>query len=204
MLLMIDSYDSFTYRLVRYFRELGEDVHVVRNDAVSLQQIAALNPDYLVISPGPGRPEDAGIIVEVIQQFCDSVPILGVCLGHQALAQAFGAKVIHARDVVHGKASQIFHNSSGLFVDMPTPFSVARYHSLVVDRDTIPSEFDVIAWTERQGEFDEVMAIAHKTKPCFGVQFHPESVLSEQGHALLQLFLNSQPVRLQSDRQIEA
>jgi para-aminobenzoate synthetase component 2 len=190
MLLMIDNYDSFTYNLVHYFMALGEQVEVRRNDEISTAQISALAPDYLVISPGPCTPNEAGISLDVIEQFAGKIPILGVCLGHQAIGQVFGAKVSRAHTVMHGKTSQIRHSGEGIFAGLPDPFTVTRYHSLVLERQTLPDCLALTAWsTDQQGEPDEVMGIRHRQLAIEGVQFHPESILSEQGHALLKNFL---------------
>lgn len=189
MLLIIDNYDSFTYNLYQYFCELGAEVKVVRNDEIDLAGIEALAPTHLVISPGPCTPNEAGISLQAIEYFAGKLPILGVCLGHQSLAQAFGGDVVRARQVMHGKTSQIKHNDTSVFAGLNNPLTVTRYHSLVVKRDTLPDCFNITAWTEREGEFDEIMGIAHKTLPLEGVQFHPESILTEQGHALLANFL---------------
>lgn len=191
MLLMIDNYDSFTYNLYQYFCELGTAVLVKRNDALTLSDIEALAPTHLVISPGPCTPDDAGISLAAIRHFAGKLPILGVCLGHQAMGQAFGAHVVRARQVMHGKTSVIQHTGSGVFSGLALPLTVTRYHSLVIDPTSLPAEFDVTAWTERDGERDEIMGIRHRTLPLEGVQFHPESILSEQGHQLLQNFLNT-------------
>ncbi len=190
MLLIIDNYDSFTYNLYQYFCELGAEVKVVRNDEIDLAGIEALAPTHLVISPGPCTPNEAGISLQAIEYFAGKLPILGVCLGHQSLAQAFGGDVVRARQVMHGKTSPIKHNDTSVFVGLNNPLTVTRYHSLVVKRETLPDCFNITAWTEREGEFDEIMGIAHKTLPLEGVQFHPESILTEQGHALLANFLN--------------
>ncbi|WP_333795711.1 anthranilate synthase component II [Rheinheimera sp.] len=190
MLLMIDNYDSFTYNLVQYFAELGQDVVVRRNDEISLADIAALAPDYLVISPGPCTPNEAGISLETIRRFAGEIPILGVCLGHQAIAQAFGAQVVRARQVMHGKNSLIKHNNLSMFQGLNNPLSVTRYHSLVVAADTLSDEFVLTAWTEQaDGSIDEVMGMMHRTLPLHSVQFHPEAILTEQGHQLLANFL---------------
>ncbi|MCW2481764.1 aminodeoxychorismate synthase component II [Candidatus Symbiopectobacterium sp. NZEC135] len=191
MLLLIDNYDSFTYNLYQYFCELGAEVLVKRNDALTLSDIEALAPTHLVISPGPCTPDDAGISLAAIRHFAGKLPILGVCLGHQAMGQAFGARVVRARQVMHGKTSVIQHTGSGVFNGLALPLTVTRYHSLVIDPTSLPPEFDVTAWTERDGERDEIMGIRHRTLPLEGVQFHPESILSEQGHQLLQNFLNT-------------
>lgn len=187
-LLMIDNYDSFTYNLVQYFGELGEDVHTHRNDQISLEDIEALQPDRICISPGPCTPAEAGISLEVIRHFGGKVPILGVCLGHQAIGAAFGGDVVRAREIMHGKVSEITHRGSDIFTDLPSPFTVTRYHSLAVARDSLPDCLEVTAETAD----GEIMGLRHKTLPIYGVQFHPESVLSEHGHALLQNFLNIQ------------
>lgn len=191
MLLIIDNYDSFTYNLYQYFCELGAEVLVQRNDALTLADIETLAPTHLVISPGPCTPDDAGISLAAIRHFAGKLPILGVCLGHQALGQAFGARVVRARQVMHGKTSLIQHTGSGIFSGLALPLTVTRYHSLVIEPRSLPAEFDITAWTEREGERDEIMGIRHRTLPLEGVQFHPESILSEQGHQLLQNFLNT-------------
>lgn len=187
MILLIDNYDSFTYNLVQYFAELGEQVLVRRNDEISLTQIAAIRPSYLVISPGPCSPDQAGISLAAIQHFAGQIPILGVCLGHQAIAQAFGAKVVRATTVMHGKNSLIKHRDQGLFKGLNNPLSVTRYHSLVVDKESVPDDFNIDAWTA--ADESEIMALSHKKLPVYGVQFHPEAILTEQGHQLLQNFL---------------
>ncbi|WOJ96914.1 aminodeoxychorismate/anthranilate synthase component II [Congregibacter brevis] len=190
MLLMIDNYDSFTYNVVQYLAELGSDVQVFRNDEISVEEIAALAPERIVISPGPCTPNEAGISMETIREFAGSLPILGICLGHQSLGQVYGGEVVRARQVMHGKTSQIHHDGSGVFAGIPSPFVATRYHSLVVDRDSLPGDFDVTAWTvDEAGEVDEIMGLRHRTTGAEGVQFHPESVLSEHGHALLKNFL---------------
>uniref|UniRef100_A0A486XNC9 Para-aminobenzoate synthase, amidotransferase component n=1 Tax=Rheinheimera sp. BAL341 TaxID=1708203 RepID=A0A486XNC9_9GAMM len=190
MLLLIDNYDSFTYNLMQYFAALGQQVMVRRNDDISLAQISALAPDYLVISPGPKSPDDAGVSLHAIEHFAGKLPILGVCLGHQAIAQVFGAKVVRARQVMHGKNSLVHHNYQSVFATLPQPLDVTRYHSLVVERASINDELIETAWTQTvQGQPDEVMGIMHKTLPIHGVQFHPEAILSQQGKALLNNFL---------------
>ncbi|HDO1319583.1 aminodeoxychorismate synthase component II [Aeromonas veronii] len=190
MLLLIDNYDSFTWNLVQYFGALGQEVVVKRNDELTLDAIAQLSPRFLVISPGPCTPNEAGISLDAISHFAGKLPILGVCLGHQSLAQAFGARVIRARQVMHGKTSLIRHRNEGVFKGLNNPLRVTRYHSLVVERDTLPDCFDITAWSEHaDGSFDEIMGLRHKTLPVEGVQFHPESILSEQGHQLLANFL---------------
>ncbi len=185
MLLMIDNYDSFTYNLVQYFAELGEEVIVHRNDGITLEQIAALKPQHIVISPGPCTPNEAGVSVATIKQFAGKIPILGVCLGHQSIGQAFGGKIIHAKNLMHGKTSAIFHNSSSVFQGLPSPFTATRYHSLVIERATLPDCLEVTAWTDD----GEIMGVRHKTLAVEGVQFHPESILTEHGHAMLKNFL---------------
>jgi len=185
MLLMIDNYDSFTYNIVQYFGELGEEVRTVRNDEVTIQDIADMKLDRICISPGPKAPRDAGVSVEVIQQFGGKLPILGVCLGHQAIGEAFGGKIIRAKQVMHGKTSQIAHTGVGVFKDIPSPFTVIRYHSLAIERASLPDCLEVTAWTDD----GEIMGVRHKEFDIEGVQFHPESILSEHGHKLLKNFL---------------
>ena len=183
--LMIDNYDSFTYNIVQYFGELGEDVRVYRNDEITIEQIEALNPDRICISPGPKAPAQAGISVEVLKHFAGKKPILGVCLGHQAIGEAFGGKVIRAKQVMHGKTSLIAHTGVGVFKGLPSPFTVIRYHSLAIERASLPSCLEVTAWTDD----GEIMGVRHREYDIEGVQFHPESILSEHGHALLKNFL---------------
>lgn len=191
MLLMIDNYDSFTYNLYQYFCELGAQVKVVRNDEIDLDGIRALAPTHLVISPGPCTPNEAGISLAAIEAFAGQLPILGVCLGHQAIAQAFGGQVVRARQVMHGKTSPIRHTGQGLFSGLNNPLTVTRYHSLVVKNDTLPECFELTAWTElSDGGIDEIMGFQHKTLALEAVQFHPESIKTEQGHQLLANFLN--------------
>jgi len=189
MLLLIDNYDSFTYNLYQYFCELGTEVLVKRNDQLSLADIEQLAPSHLVISPGPCTPDDAGISMAAITHFAERLPILGVCLGHQAMAQAFGGQVVRARQAVHGKTSPIRHTGQSVFNGLNNPLTVTRYHSLIVAAESLPECFTLTAWTERDGQPDEIMGIAHKQLPLHGVQFHPESILSEQGHQLLNNFL---------------
>lgn len=189
MLLLIDNYDSFTWNLYQYFCELGAQVQVVRNNAITLEQMAALPLTHLVISPGPCTPSESGISLAAIRHFAGNVPVLGVCLGHQAIAQAYGAQVVRARQVMHGKTSAIQHTGQGVFRNLNNPLTVTRYHSLIVQRDSLPDAFEVTAWTVRDGEPDEIMGFRHKTLALEGVQFHPESILSEQGHHLLRNFL---------------
>ena len=186
MLLMIDNYDSFTYNLVQYLAEIGQEVKVVRNDKISIEEINKLNPQYIVISPGPCTPNEAGISLSLIEAFKGEIPILGVCLGHQSIGQAFGGKIIHAQTIMHGKTSKISHNNKGVFRGIKDPFIATRYHSLVIDRESLPDCFDVTAWTDD----NEIMGIKHKELAIEGVQFHPESILSEHGHDLLKNFLD--------------
>lgn len=189
MLLLIDNYDSFTYNLYQYFCELGTEVVVKRNDEITIDEIEQLSPTHLVISPGPCTPDEAGISLEAIKYFAGKLPILGICLGHQAIGQAFGASVVKAREIMHGKTSAIHHNHQGVFKGLNRPLTVTRYHSLVIAAETLPVSFDVSAWSLNNGDVDEIMGIRHKTLPIEGVQFHPESILSEQGHELLNNFL---------------
>ncbi|MDE0855751.1 MAG: aminodeoxychorismate/anthranilate synthase component II [Nevskia sp.] len=190
MIVMIDNYDSFTYNLVQYLGELGAEVQVFRNDQISVDQVAALRPERIVLSPGPCTPNEAGICLELIEQLQGRFPILGVCLGHQAIGQAFGGRVVRARQVMHGKTSPIHHQGKGVFSGLPTPFTATRYHSLIVERDGLPAAFEVTAWTRHEdGSVDEIMGLRHKTLPVEGVQFHPESILTEHGHAMLKNFL---------------
>lgn len=195
MLLMIDNYDSFTFNVVQYLAELGADVHVVRNDELTIQQIKALQPERIVISPGPCTPNEAGVSLEVIKTFAGVIPLLGICLGHQSIGQAFGGDVVRAKAVMHGKTSPIHHTGMGVFADLPSPFTATRYHSLVVDQPTLPSCLEMTAWTQTdQGEVDEIMGFRHKQFAIEGVQFHPESILTEHGHDLLNNFLALQEV----------
>lgn len=186
MLLMIDNYDSFTYNLVQYFGELGQDVQVYRNDQITLEEIERLDPDYLVISPGPCTPNEAGVSVPAIKKFAGKLPILGVCLGHQSIGQAFGGKIVHAKQLMHGKTSPIEHKNISLFRNLPNPVTATRYHSLVIERETCPDCLEVTAWTAD----GEIMGVKHKTLAIEGVQFHPESILTECGHDMLRNFLN--------------
>jgi anthranilate synthase component 2 len=191
MLLMIDNYDSFTYNLVQYLGELGAQVRVVRNDEVSVDEALAMQPDRVVISPGPCTPKEAGISVSLIQAAAGKVPILGVCLGHQSIGQAFGGRIIKARAVMHGKTSAIYHANAGVFAGLDNPLEATRYHSLVIDRESLPAELEVTAWTENEdGSRDEIMGVRHRSLPVQGVQFHPESILTPSGHALLKNFLS--------------
>ena len=190
MLLMIDNYDSFTYNLVQYLGELGQDVRVYRNDQVTLEDIAALAPDHIVVSPGPCTPNEAGISVAAIREFAGKIPLLGVCLGHQSIGQAFGGKVVHAREIMHGKTSMIHHLDVGVFGGLEDPFEATRYHSLVIEKNSLPGCLEVTAWTEDDnGRLDEIMGVRHKTLPVEGVQFHPESILTQHGHDMLRNFL---------------
>jgi len=188
MLLMIDNYDSFTYNLVQYLGELGEDVRVFRNDEITLDQIGELRPQRIVISPGPCTPNEAGISVALVEEYAGRVPILGVCLGHQCIGQAFGGKIVHAKTLMHGKTSPIHHLGTGVFEGLPEPFTATRYHSLVIERDNAPECLEVTAWADD----GEIMGVRHKSMLVEGVQFHPESILSEHGHALLKNFLNEE------------
>jgi len=191
MLLMIDNYDSFTYNVVQYFGELGADVRVYRNDEITLDEIKALDPDHIVISPGPCTPNEAGVSVEVLKQFAGVKPLFGICLGHQAIAQAFGGYVIRAKEVMHGKTSMIHHNSQGVFKDLPNPFEATRYHSLVIDKNRLPDCLEMTSWTEdADGNIDEIMGVRHRDYVIEGVQYHPESILTEHGHAQLKNFLD--------------
>jgi anthranilate synthase component 2 len=185
MLLMIDNYDSFTFNLVQYFGELGEDVRVLRNDEIDVAGIAVLAPARIVISPGPCTPNEAGVSVPLVKAFSGKIPILGVCLGHQAIGQAFGGRIIHAQTLMHGKVSSIHHEGKGVFVGLPSPFNATRYHSLAIERASCPAELEITAWTED----GEIMGVRHRTLAVEGVQFHPESILTEHGHALLRNFL---------------
>lgn len=189
MLLLIDNYDSFTHNLARYFRELGQEVMVVRNDAISLTEIRQLAPDTLVISPGPCTPDEAGISLRAIERFAGHIPILGVCLGHQAIGQVMGAKVVRAHKVMHGKTSDIAHLGTDLFAGVSQPFVATRYHSLLLCPQSLPAELEVTAWVEDQPGVSSIMGIAHRQEPLWGVQFHPESVLTEAGHRILANFL---------------
>ena len=192
MLLMIDNYDSFTYNLVQYLGELGQEVEVYRNDEIDLAQIKNLNPRHIVISPGPCTPNEAGISVPLINEYAGKIPLLGVCLGHQSIGQAFGGKIVHAKQIMHGKTSLIYHANQGVFKDLPNPYTATRYHSLVIERESLPDCLEITAWTQdANGEFGEIMGVKHKTLAIEGVQFHPESVLTEHGHDLLNNFLQA-------------
>jgi anthranilate synthase component 2 len=191
MLLMIDNYDSFTYNVVQYLAELGADVQVYRNDEISVAEIEALKPERLVISPGPCTPSEAGISLATIQHFAGKLPILGICLGHQAIGQVYGGNIIRAGRVMHGKISSVYHNSVGVFQGLSNPLQATRYHSLVIDQRTLPDCLEVTAWTKNgDGSMEEIMGVRHKSLPIEGVQFHPESIMTEQGHDLLRNFLN--------------
>ncbi|MGH1463177.1 MAG: aminodeoxychorismate/anthranilate synthase component II [Neptuniibacter sp.] len=190
MLLMIDNYDSFTYNVVQYLGELGADVQVYRNDEITIDEIEKLNPSQLVVSPGPCTPNEAGVSVAAIKHFAGQIPILGICLGHQSIAQAFGGDIVRAKQVMHGKLSAIHHEGKGVFSGLNNPVEVTRYHSLVIDQSTLPDCLEVTSWTEDEdGNFDEIMGVRHKELDIEGVQFHPESILTEQGHELLANFL---------------
>ena len=189
-IVMIDNYDSFTYNLVQYFGELGAEVTVVRNDQISVDQLANLKPDKVVISPGPCTPKEAGVSVDAILKFAGKIPLLGVCLGHQSIGYAFGGNIIHAKSIMHGKTSQVYHQNEGVFKGLNNPFTATRYHSLVIEQATLPDCLEVTAWTrDEHGNIDEIMGVRHKTLDIEGVQFHPESILTEHGHDLLRNFL---------------
>lgn len=190
MLLMLDNYDSFTFNVVQYLGELGEDVRVFRNDELSVDDIAALAPDRIVISPGPCTPNEAGISMAVIEAFAGKIPLLGICLGHQSIGQVYGGRIVRASKVMHGKISPIYHNGQGVFEGLPSPYSATRYHSLVIDKASLPSCLEITAWTQTpSGEMEEIMGVRHKTLDVEGVQFHPESILTEHGHELLANFI---------------
>jgi len=190
MLLMIDNYDSFTYNVVQYLGELGAEVEVHRNDEITIEEIEAKQPEHLVVSPGPCTPNEAGISVEAINHFGGKLPLFGICLGHQSIGQAFGGKIVRAKEVMHGKTSPVYHNNTGVFEGLANPVEVTRYHSLVIDQETLPDCLEVTAWTQNEdGSIDEIMGVRHKELDIEGVQFHPESILTEQGHDLLANFL---------------
>ena len=192
MILMIDNYDSFTYNLVQYFGELGADIKVVRNDEITIDEIAALAPEKIVISPGPCTPTEAGVSVDTIKIFAGKIPLLGVCLGHQSIGQALGGKVIRAPFVMHGKTSPVYHNNKGVFAGLNNPFQATRYHSLVIEKESIPDCLEITAWTQNEdGSMAEIMGVKHKTLAIEGVQFHPESILTEHGHDMLRNFLTA-------------
>ena len=191
MLLMIDNYDSFTYNLVQYFGQLGQEVEVYRNDKITAAQAEKLAPDYIVISPGPCTPDKAGISIAIIEHFRDKLPLLGVCLGHQSIGQAFGGRIIRADAIMHGKTSEIYHNNTGVFSGLQTPFTATRYHSLVIQKDSLPDCLEITAWTQNEnGGIDEIMGLRHRQFLVTGVQFHPESILTSYGHELLKNFLD--------------
>ncbi len=190
MLLMIDNYDSFTYNLVQYLGELGADVVVHRNDQISLAEIEKLKPERIMISPGPCTPDEAGISMQVIAHYADKLPLLGVCLGHQSIGQVFGGKIVHAKEIMHGKTSLIHHNNKGVFEGLTNPYTATRYHSLVIEKESLPECLEITAWTENaDGSVDEIMGVRHREMAIEGVQFHPESILTEHGHDLLRKFL---------------
>lgn len=190
MILMIDNYDSFTYNLVQYLGELGAEVRVARNDQIGIDDIEAMAPERIMISPGPCTPNEAGVSLDVIRHFAGRLPILGVCLGHQSIGQAFGGKVVHAREIMHGKTSPIHHKESGVFAGLPNPFEATRYHSLVIEKESLPDCLEVTAWTQAaDGGIDEIMGVRHREYAIEGVQFHPESILTQHGHDLLKNFL---------------
>ena len=192
MILMIDNYDSFTYNLVQYFGELGADIKVVRNDEITVEEIAALAPEKIVISPGPSTPTEAGISIDTIKTFAGKIPLLGVCLGHQSIGQALGGKVIRAPFVMHGKTSPVYHSNKGVFAGLKNPFQATRYHSLVIEKESIPDCLEITAWTQNEdGSMAEIMGVKHKTLAIEGVQFHPESILTEHGHDMLRNFLTA-------------
>ena len=192
MLLMIDNYDSFTYNLVQYLGELGADVAVYRNDAITVAEIDALQPERIMISPGPCTPDEAGVSMAVIRHFAGRVPILGVCLGHQSIGQVFGGRIVHAREIMHGKTSQVYHTGQHVFTGLPSPYTATRYHSLVIEKDSLPDCLEITAWTQTEnGDMDEIMGVRHKELAVEGVQFHPESILTEHGHDLLKNYLNT-------------
>ena len=192
MLLMIDNYDSFTYNLVQYLGELGAEVEVYRNDEITLDEIKAKQPEKLMISPGPCTPDEAGISMQAIETFAGQIPILGVCLGHQSIGQVFGGKIVHAKEIMHGKTSSIYHKNEHVFKGLSNPYTATRYHSLVIEKESLPDCLEITAWTETEsGEIDEIMGVRHKTLNVEGVQFHPESILTEHGHDLLSNFLRS-------------
>lgn len=195
MLLMIDNYDSFTFNLVQYLQQLGAEVKVVRNDALTVEEIAALAPERIVVSPGPGTPDEAGVSLQVIERLGPAIPILGVCLGHQAIGKVYGGQVVRADTIMHGKTSPVRHEGKGVFAGLPDGYTATRYHSLVVDKASLPDALEVTAWTENpDGSVEQIMGLRHRQYPVEGVQFHPESILTEHGHALLKNFLEG-PVR---------
>jgi len=190
MLAIIDNYDSFTYNLVQYVRELGADATVFRNDQITVAELEKLAPKALLLSPGPGNPDAAGITLSVLEKFADTLPILGVCLGHQSIGQHFGGNIVHAQHIMHGKLSQVFHDNTGVFAGLPNPITQTRYHSLVIEQSTMPKDLHVTAWTQNeQGEVEDIMGVRHLSRPIEGVQFHPESISSDHGHDMLAVFL---------------
>ncbi len=190
MVLMIDNYDSFTFNLVQYLGELGAEVEVHRNDQITIEQIEAMQPERIMISPGPCTPNEAGISMQAIEHFAGKLPILGVCLGHQSIGQVFGGKIIHAKEIMHGKTSMMYHNDVGVFKGLTNPYEATRYHSLVIEKESLPDCLEITAWTQnKDGSIDEIMGVRHKELPIEGVQFHPESILTEHGHDLLKNFL---------------
>jgi len=199
MLAVIDNYDSFTYNIVQYLGELGADVRVFRNDQITLADLAALSPEHLLLSPGPGRPEDAGITLAAIDHFAGKVPIFGVCLGHQCIAQYFGCEIVHAKEIMHGKLSPVYHEQGGVFSGLQAPVTATRYHSLVIAQDTLPECLELTSWTQLEdGGIDEIMGVRHKTLDIEGVQFHPESIASEYGHHMLRCFIEASVERARS------
>ena len=189
MLLIIDNYDSFTYNIASYFEQLGQQVKVVLHDQISIEQIEAMDPEYLVISPGPCTPNEAGISLEVIAKFAGKIPLLGICLGHQCIVAHFGGQIVKAKQAIHGKTSTLFHNQTSLFTDLEKSFNVTRYHSLVVQQSSLPPCFEISSWTGSETKIDEIMGVEHKSLPIYGVQFHPEAILTQHGYALLDNFL---------------
>jgi len=191
MVLMIDNYDSFTFNLVQYLGELGAEVEVHRNDQITIEDIEAMKPERIMVSPGPCTPNEAGISMQAIEHFAGKLPLLGVCLGHQSIGQVFGGKIIHAKEIMHGKTSMIYHNGEGVFTGLENPYEATRYHSLVIEKESLPDCLEVTAWTQNEdGSIDEIMGVRHKELQIEGVQFHPESILTQHGHDLLQNFLN--------------
>jgi len=191
MVLMIDNYDSFTFNLVQYLGELGAEVEVHRNDQITIEDIEKMKPERIMVSPGPCTPNEAGISMQAIEHFAGRLPLLGVCLGHQSIGQVFGGKIIHAKEIMHGKTSMIYHNGEGVFAGLENPYEATRYHSLVIEKESLPDCLEVTAWTQnKDGSIDEIMGVRHKELQIEGVQFHPESILTQHGHELLQNFLN--------------